>query len=233
MAPSRTWSGASVISCMSLTNLRFSGIIKLIMERFMRYRMLALLIGGLSLSMLAHASDSIRRVVTSENENGTAQVYIDDSTPHVIRQGNFSMGEIWANDHLIIEPVVSDNASGKTGKSPSAGDTLMRYVVLPPDKEMAELVKRSLNKSKSEIKTEPEDSGMHQTDTIDYGFILQGSIVLDLGSEKVILNAGDSFVQNGTRHAWRNPNEVPAIIGVVMIGASRQETLNKAIIPTP
>lgn len=176
---------------------------------------------------LSFADSDMRRVITSEDENGVAHIYIDDKTPHVMRQGPFAMVEMWANDELVIKPTLSDHAVGKIGSSPDAGHTLMRYVVIPPDKQMAELMKHSARHSKAEIKTESDSPGMHQTNTIDYGFVLKGEIVLDLGKEQVLLKEGDSFVQNGTRHAWRNQTSSPAIIGVVMVGANRSEMLNK------
>ena len=57
---------------------------------------------------------------------------------------------------------------------------------------------------------EPENPGFHRTDTIDMLYVASGQIVLSLddGAE-VTLSAGDTVVQNGTRHAWRNPGLNP------------------------
>ena len=61
---------------------------------------------------------------------------------------------------------------------------------------------------------------MHTTPTVDYGVVLEGEIVLDLGAgESALLRAGDVVVQNGTRHAWRNPGTSPATVFFVMVGA--------------
>ncbi|KAI1342462.1 hypothetical protein F5Y15DRAFT_305029 [Xylariaceae sp. FL0016] len=48
---------------------------------------------------------------------------------------------------------------------------------------------------------------MHRTVTLDMGVIVSGEIelVLDSGETK-LLRVGDSFVQRGTMHAWRNPS---------------------------
>ena len=48
---------------------------------------------------------------------------------------------------------------------------------------------------------DPSDPGMHATDTIDFEVVLEGTVVLELddGAE-VTLHAGDTVVQNGTRH---------------------------------
>ena len=69
---------------------------------------------------------------------------------------------------------------------------------------------------------EPDDPGMHATDTVDFEVVISGQIVceLDDGAE-VTLDPGDTFVQNGTRHRWRNPGTEPAVLFVALIGATR------------
>jgi quercetin dioxygenase-like cupin family protein len=70
---------------------------------------------------------------------------------------------------------------------------------------------------------EPNNPGMHTSDTIDFGYVISGSIWLELddGVQKE-LHAEDTFVQNGTRHAWRNKSSEPCKILVVVIGAHRE-----------
>ena len=71
---------------------------------------------------------------------------------------------------------------------------------------------------------EPDEPGMHTSQTIDFGIVLSGSVVLEVdGHVERTLRAGDAFVQNGTRHRWRNPGRTPVVIAVVMVGASRGE----------
>jgi len=69
---------------------------------------------------------------------------------------------------------------------------------------------------------ETDNPGMHTTDTVDYEFVISGEVVLELddGAE-VTLKPGDTVVQNGTRHAWRNRTNEPAVLVVVLIGAKR------------
>jgi quercetin dioxygenase-like cupin family protein len=70
---------------------------------------------------------------------------------------------------------------------------------------------------------EPDDSGMHTTDTVDFDVVISGEIYLeqDDGSE-VLLKAGDCVVQNGTRHAWRNRSAANCVVAVTLLGASRR-----------
>jgi hypothetical protein len=60
---------------------------------------------------------------------------------------------------------------------------------------------------------EPDAPGMHTTDSVDYGIVLDGHPVLELDDGQTkSLNPGDIVVQNGTRHAWRNPTDTPTTI---------------------
>ena len=48
-------------------------------------------------------------------------------------------------------------------------------------------------------------SPMHRTSSLDYGVVLEGEVELVLDSgEKRVLRRGDTCVQRGTNHAWRN-----------------------------
>jgi mannose-6-phosphate isomerase-like protein (cupin superfamily) len=63
--------------------------------------------------------------------------------------------------------------------------------------------------------------GMHTTPTVDYVVVVDGEIWLDIGEgQPVHLYQGDTVVQNGARHAWRNLGPKPATLAVVMVGAA-------------
>jgi quercetin dioxygenase-like cupin family protein len=67
---------------------------------------------------------------------------------------------------------------------------------------------------------EPDQPGMHTTATIDFEVVLDGEVWLELddGAE-VHLRRGDTVVQNGTRHRWRNKGDAPARVAGFMVGA--------------
>ena len=50
--------------------------------------------------------------------------------------------------------------------------------------------------------------------------MLSGEIWLELDEGEVHLKAGDSVVQRGTMHAWRNRSDTPCIMSFVLIEAS-------------
>ncbi|KAL5535386.1 hypothetical protein ACEPAF_3480 [Sanghuangporus sanghuang] len=50
-------------------------------------------------------------------------------------------------------------------------------------------------------------SPMHRTSSIDYNILISGKLILilDDGTEILIENPGDTVVQRGNMHTWRNP----------------------------
>jgi hypothetical protein len=69
---------------------------------------------------------------------------------------------------------------------------------------------------------EDNGDGMHTTDTVDYAICIEGelSLELDNGAETT-LTPGTCVVQRGTRHAWKNKSDQPALMCYVQIGAVR------------
>jgi mannose-6-phosphate isomerase-like protein (cupin superfamily) len=69
---------------------------------------------------------------------------------------------------------------------------------------------------------ELDNPGMHTTDTVDFEYVISGRVILELDDGAIVeLGPGDTVVQNGTRHAWRNPFDEPCQMVVVLVGASR------------
>jgi mannose-6-phosphate isomerase-like protein (cupin superfamily) len=71
---------------------------------------------------------------------------------------------------------------------------------------------------------EPDNPGMHTTATVDYEYVASGRCVLELddGATRE-LGPGDTVIQNGTRHAWRNPYDEPCVMVVVAVGAHHDQ----------
>jgi mannose-6-phosphate isomerase-like protein (cupin superfamily) len=70
---------------------------------------------------------------------------------------------------------------------------------------------------------EPDNPGMHISATVDYEYIVSGRCVLDLDDGRALeLGPGDTVIQNGTRHAWRNPYDEPCVIVFALVGAHHE-----------
>lgn len=49
---------------------------------------------------------------------------------------------------------------------------------------------------------------MHRTSSMDFNILISGelTLILEDGTERTLQNPGDTVVQKGTMHAWRNPS---------------------------
>jgi hypothetical protein len=92
---------------------------------------------------------------------------------------------------------------------------------LPPDgTELPEDFHTEFVGMFTDAEWDPDTPGMHRTTTIDTGTVLDGSIILELDDAvKTQLDPGDWYVQNGTRHAWRNPFDKPCRLAIFLWGA--------------
>lgn len=66
-------------------------------------------------------------------------------------------------------------------------------------------------------------SQMHRTDTLDYGVILAGTVVLVVGDGEIELQAGDCWVLPGVIHQWRT-GESGATISCTVLGLGTLES---------
>jgi naringenin degradation protein FdeH len=60
-------------------------------------------------------------------------------------------------------------------------------------------------------------SPMHRTQTVDYGIVLDGEVVLVLDDGETVLRAGDVVVQRGTSHRWENRSGATARVAFILI----------------
>lgn len=164
------------------------------------------------------ADRSVRRVVTGHNESGRAIVLSDGEPPIVIRsdmQKNLAFYELW-NTQNSPSPVTAKEAEPTerhTDTAPPAGGTVIRFVDMPPEgpngpelsKEQAKKLFEAVGLAENAEHTiKGRHPLMHRTESIDYGIVLEGQIVLLLDDEEVVLEQGDMVVQRGTIHAWTN-----------------------------
>lgn len=172
-----------------------------------------------------------RRVVTASAPDGTA-VFASDEQVEPITAAllpGFEFHAMWGTDHPVVLP--QDGAPGQTdGYFPPPGGFRFGFTTIPPE-TTGNPAGQDLDAAIAELRQklpgmadvlEPENPGMHTTDTVDFGVILSGCVWLELdNNEQLELRAGDCFIQNGTRHAWRNRSQEPCVIAGAIIGATR------------
>ena len=109
---------------------------------------------------------------------------------------------------------------------PTAGETRLFVITFAPDLVSASpgfdgaAAGQEAFAHMPELVRHFEPDGTHRTDTVDYAFVLEGEIWLEVDEgDAVCLRPGDIVVQTGTRHAWRNKTDRTAKVAFVMIGA--------------
>jgi quercetin dioxygenase-like cupin family protein len=163
----------------------------------------------------------MRRVVTGLNDRGRAVFVADDLLPEPIVGRATSL---WGGDAMFILP--SDGTEPPyTTSFPPPGGLRIKVVAFPPSGTAEE--RRSMIPTDPQatryVSYDADGSGMHSTETVDVGYILDGEVYLELddGAE-VLLRAGDTVVQNGTRHNWHNRTDQPCTIIFAILGAARE-----------
>lgn len=146
---------------------------------------------------------TIRRVVTGHDSFGKAIIAADEaSTVDEPRPGHL-VSAIWAND-----ATPADNFDPRDGAKLTTASRL-------PHGATFRIVQHAPGAT----------SRMHRTQTLDYGVVLSGSIVLELDDGvQTTLSAGNVLVQRGTIHRWINAGSVPCTIAFVLIDALPGET---------
>jgi len=173
----------------------------------------------------------VRRVVTGHDASGKS-VFVSDETvgprlPAMMPSAEFHM--LWGGDKTPQFPDDGSMPDWHTYFPPIGGFRFGMFTV-PPGVASAEQGFMTAEEALADMEAklpglvrylDPSDPGMHTTDTIDFEVVLEGSIVLELddGSE-VTLNPGDTVVQNGTRHRWKNHGDKPARLALFICGAS-------------
>jgi quercetin dioxygenase-like cupin family protein len=154
-----------------------------------------------------------RRVVTGHDADGRSVVLEDEEAPRSHRLPGATFHEVWSTGETPA-PVAPTEEREPTERPlvtpPDAGGTIVRVVDLEPG----------------------STSPMHRTQTIDYGIVLSGDVllVLDDGSETA-LGVGDVVVQRGTNHAWTNSGDTTARMAFVLVDGRFTDQLRRALGP--
>jgi quercetin dioxygenase-like cupin family protein len=146
--------------------------------------------------------EEIRAVVTSVEADGTSafeQASALDSAAYPGGNG-VERWSVWGTADGGCRLGAATDARVDTPPFPGPGGTRFFVVRLPPGLS----------------------GTFHTTETLDYGIVIEGEIILDLGpGGREVLPAGTCIVQRATSHAWRNEAQVPALVAFVMLGADR------------
>ena len=159
-----------------------------------------------------------RRVVTGHDENGVSVVLSDGAVPvhRVLPDEGVGFYEIWQTDAMPA-PVYPAEPSEPTERT-------MR---VPPEPNGTKI---RINEFQPGFLNElGNQSPIHRTESIDYGIVLEGEIVLILDDSEVILKAGDIVVQRGTDHAWANRSDKVCRVAFILVDGVFTDDLKKIL----
>lgn len=176
----------------------------------------------------------VRRVVTGQLPDGKSVFVSDEEVPPLelalLPQAPFY--RLWGGDEAPSLPTDGTPPPTPQYFPPAGGWRVGMFTVAPESTVLDGDVDVAAGLQELEAKLpglsghmEPDAPGMHTTDTVDFEYVVSGEVWLELDDgAKVHLKPGDTVVQNGTRHAWRNKGTEPATLVVVLIGAARSTT---------
>jgi hypothetical protein len=184
----------------------------------------------------------VRRVVAGTDERGRSVILSDGPAPHshdFAALPGQSQTRIWFTDGppTAMPPVGEPTTPSGPVLPPTGGasfvivrfapDSVAQDAGFEPERAAAEFAEFAPDIAAA---SDPEEPGMHRTTSVDYGVVLDGEIWLEVdGGARTRLRQGDTIVQLGGRHAWRNKSERLATVAFVLTGAmiNRQQLCDR------
>jgi mannose-6-phosphate isomerase-like protein (cupin superfamily) len=160
----------------------------------------------------------VRRIVTGHDSQGNAIIQADEAVPRVQRIGGPTgplFHEVW-NTQATPAPI--DASSGEPAEhgiilAPPKNGTRIRVLDIPPDDpSLATQTAEEARAHFAEV-----GARMHRTETVDYGIVLEGEIVLIMDEGETTVRAGDIVIQRGTNHGWANRSDRNCRIAFILI----------------
>ena len=167
----------------------------------------------------------VRRVVTGIDGSGRSTVVSDGPTEAVVpRPDGSQVMDIWRMP--LVPPTTSDGDGLDSGVvAPDLGGLVYRLCWVAPNDDMDPAAYAC---SMARVYGDRAVSGGaamlvggHATETVDVVTAISGEVIAVFENDEVVLRPGDSLVQRGTVHAWRNRTGQPVLIATVMVGARR------------
>lgn len=155
-----------------------------------------------------------RRVVTGHAPDGRSVVLADGPVPHRREVPGARFDEVWASSPapaVLTAGLPEEPTSVAERLGPQGGGSAIRVIDFAPAGEGGVI------------------SPMHRTQTLDYGIVIEGEVVLVLSDSEVVLRKGDVAVQRGTDHAWENRSDQWAKMAFVLLDARFDPALAQQI----
>jgi mannose-6-phosphate isomerase-like protein (cupin superfamily) len=167
----------------------------------------------------------VRRIVVGDGEPGKPEIFSDGPSPDMrgdLARPGFAMTRIWVTEDTPA-PVkdVRETLHLPHRIEPPIDGSVCRFVTIPPDDSWMGAIDEDKVRGFFAAMGSPDACHyaadaphpyMQRTETLDYVYVLDGSVTLVLDTEEVDLEEGNSVVQRGARHAWSNRTDQPCTL---------------------
>ncbi len=183
------------------------------------------------------------RVVTGHDESGKAVVVTKGALPTVAEVSAIPgtiFHEVWNTTATPVRIAATEPEPtlGPLKLPPPPQGTRIRFVDIPPDTEefllhgharMRQAFTQVGDTHASTVRVNSPHPLMHRTESVDYGVIMEGEIVLVLDNSEVPLKRGEVVIQRGTNHAWANRSGKPCRMLFMLVDGKYEPAVASAI----
>jgi mannose-6-phosphate isomerase-like protein (cupin superfamily) len=173
--------------------------------------------------------EQVRRVVMGERPNGESG-FTHNEPVEAMKVGDGRVWHIWGWEQT---PALPHDSTGsyepRSWLAPPDGMriTATRFGSNPTPQNDSERATEAALQALASAEPggryeDPTRPGMHRTDSIDIGVVVSGEVTVEAGDgEKVVLKAGDVYVQNGALHNWHPHPDTQAHVVYISLGVER------------
>lgn len=181
-----------------------------------------------------------RVVVTGHDDEGTA-IIVSDAAPRTYPNPKFltTFYEIWNEKQIpcTVSKRMQDNEDALNHPPPRGGVRIRMHDFDPAgDKagkltyeEIVEHFKEAGSEDAVPSKDKWKHAFMHRTESIDFGIMIEGELVLVMEEGERVLTPGDVVVQVGTNHSWENRSDKNARICFVLLDGDYDDELRRLL----
>jgi len=167
-------------------------------------------------------------VVTGHDDEGTA-IIVSDKAPRTYPNPKFftTFYEVWNEKQIpcTVRKNMQDEEDKLNHPPPRGGVRIRMHDFMPigdgANKLTYEEIVEHFKEAGSEDAVPPKDKWkhtfMHRTESIDFGIMIEGELVLIMEEGERILRPGDVVVQVGTNHGWENRSDTMCRIAFVLL----------------
>jgi len=171
-----------------------------------------------------HYEARARRIVVGLDADGRSTFVSDGDTDSRLATEAYTRNVLWQATE-VPTPVMADSGLARDAPIPPPPEGYAyNLTTFPPDNEWdyeAGYAKALVEAGAADSVGNDDIPGMHTTETIDIVTIISGEIWALVETGETLLKAGDTLIQRGTKHAWRNRSDSPCTMAALMVSIIR------------